>query len=104
MAHSEHAAEEHGLSPREYIYIGIALTIITFVELGASLWVDLGDALAPVLIVLSAVKFAAVVAFYMHLRFEHRLLVQVFVGSFVLAGAVLIALIALFWTDITLLG
>ena len=50
---------------------------------------------------MSAVKFVIVVAFYMHLRFEHRLLSQVFTGSFLLAGGVLIALLALFWTDIT---
>ena len=50
---------------------------------------------------LSAVKFVAVVAFYMHLRFENRLLIQVFAGSFALGGFVLLALITLFWTDIT---
>lgn len=101
-SHGDHGTqEEHGLQPMQYVWIGIALTIITIVELGASLWVDLGDLLIPVLLVLSAVKFAAVVAYFMHLRFEHRLLTQVFTGSFLLAGGVLIALIALFWTDIT---
>jgi len=101
-AHGNHGTqEEHGLQPMQYVWIGIALTIITIVELGASLWVDLGDLLIPVLLVLSAVKFVAVVAFFMHLRFEHRLLTQVFTGSFLLAGGVLIALLALFWTDIT---
>ncbi len=101
-AHGNHGTqEEHGLQPMQYVWIGIALTIITVVELGASLWVDLGDLLIPVLLVLSAVKFVAVVAFFMHLRFEHRLLTQVFTGSFLLAGGVLIALLALFWTDIT---
>ena len=101
-AHGNHGTqEEHGLQPLQYVWIGIALTIITVVELGASLWVDLGDLLIPVLLVLSAVKFVAVVAFFMHLRFEHRLLTQVFTGSFLLAGGVLIALLALFWTDIT---
>ena len=100
--HGDHGAqEEHGLQPMQYVWIGIALTIITIVELGASLWVDLGDLLIPVLLILSAVKFVAVVAFFMHLRFEHRLLTQVFTGSFLLAGGVLIALLALFWTDIT---
>ncbi|MXW23744.1 MAG: cytochrome C oxidase subunit IV family protein [Chloroflexi bacterium] len=100
--HEDHSVEEeHGLQPMQYVWIGVLLTIITIVELGASLWVDLGNALIPILIVLSAVKFYIVVAFYMHLRFEHRLLSQVFTGSFVLAAGVLIALIALFWTDIT---
>ena len=100
--HGDHGVEEeHGLQPMQYVWIGVLLTVITIVELGASLWVDLGNALIPVLIVLSAVKFYIVVAFYMHLRFEHRLLSQVFTGSFILAAGVLIALLALFWTDIT---
>lgn len=100
-SHASHAEEQHGLTPRQYILLGIALTIITIVELGASLWVDLGDLLIPVLIVLSAVKFVAVVAFFMHLYYEPQLLTRVFLGSFVLAGGVLIALLALFWTDVT---
>ena len=100
--HTEHEVEEqHGLQPMQYVWIGVALTIITAVELFASLGPDLGDALIPILVVLSAVKFVAVVAFYMHLRFENRLLVQVFAGSFALGGFVLLALITLFWTDIT---
>ena len=99
--HGQHVEEPHGLTPGQYVGIGIALTIITIVELGASLWVDLGDWLIPVLIVLSAVKFVAVVAFFMHLYFEPKLLTRVFTGSFLLASGVLIALLALFWTDIT---
>ena len=100
--HTEHEVEEqHGLQPMQYVWIGVALTIITIVELAASLGPDLGDALIPILVVLSAVKFVVVVAFYMHLRFEHRLLWQVFAGSFALGGFVLLALITLFWTDIT---
>ena len=100
--HSDHGAEEeHGLQPMQYVWIGVLLTAITVGELAASLWVDLGNALIPLLLILSAIKFVIVVAFYMHLKFEHRLLSQVFTGSFLLAGGVLIALIALFWTDIT---
>ena len=51
-SHAPHAGEQHGLTPRQYIGLGLALTVITIVELGASLWVDLGDLLIPVLIVL----------------------------------------------------
>jgi cytochrome c oxidase subunit 4 len=100
-SHAPHAQEHQGLTPRQYVGLGLALTVITIVELGASLWVDLGDLLIPVLVVLSAVKFIAVVAFFMHLYYEPQLLTRVFVGSFVLATGVLIALLALFWTDIT---
>ena len=48
---------------------------------------------------LSAVKFAVVIAYFMHLRFEDALLTRIFVVGFVLASAILISLLALFWTD-----
>jgi cytochrome c oxidase subunit IV len=110
MADAEHHAAEaveqhHGLEPRQYIVIGVVLTVITVVELIASLWDDgdaLGDALIPVLLILSAVKFAAVVAFFMHLRFDSPLFTRIFVGSLGLGAAVLLALISLFWNDLTL--
>jgi cytochrome c oxidase subunit 4 len=99
---AEHEVEEqHGLQPMQYVWIGVALTIITLVELAASLGPDLGYALIPILIVLSVVKFVVVVAYYMHLRFEHPLLWQAFAGSLALGVFVVIALITLFWTDIT---
>ncbi len=100
-AHAESADKQHGLTPKQYIGIGAALALVTAVELGASLWVDLGDALIPVLIILSGVKFVAVVAFFMHLYFEPPLLTRLFAGAFSLAAAVLICLLALFWTDVT---
>ena len=85
MSHEQHVEEQHGLEPMQYVWIGLALTIITFVELAFSLWIDIGGALIPVLIFLSAIKFAAVVAFFMHLYFEDQLLIRIFVGSFALA-------------------
>ena len=101
MSPEQHVEEEHGLKPMQYVWIGIALTIITFIELWASLWVDLGSALIPVLMFFSAIKFIVVVAFFMHLYYEPQILTRIFVGSFVLAGFVLIGLISLFWTDST---
>ncbi len=101
MSHEQHVEEQHGLEPMQYVWIGLALAIITFVELAFSLWIDIGDALIPVLIFLSAVKFVAVVAFFMHLYFEDKLLTRIFAGSFLLAGGVLITLISLFWNDVT---
>ena len=102
--HSE-AAESHGLEPWQYIQIGIVLAIITAVELLASysadLGVDLGNALIPVLIALSAIKFVGVVAFYMHLRYDSQLFTRLFAGSLALGTLVLLALITLFWNDIT---
>jgi cytochrome c oxidase subunit IV len=103
MAHAtEHAAlpeQQHGLTPRQYILIGLALTVITVIELGVS-YSGIGSLMIPILIVLSAVKFAVVVAYFMHLRFESGLMTRVFVGSFTLAALILIALLVIFWADL----
>ena len=102
MAHtSEHAApEQHGLNPRQYILIGLGLTVITLIELGVSYSPFPRALMISVLIILSAFKFAVVAAYFMHLRFESGLMTRVFVGSFVLATLILLALLSLFWGDL----
>ena len=52
--------------------------------------------LIPVLIVLSAIKFALVALFYMHLKWDGPLLSGIFGFSLVLATFVIVALLALF--------
>ncbi|MDA0352283.1 MAG: cytochrome C oxidase subunit IV [Chloroflexi bacterium] len=102
MASNAHAAEEsHGspLGPKQYIQITIGLGIITAVELAVS-YAGLATAVfVPILIILSGVKFAVVVALFMHLRFESRLFTQMFLFGLVLASAILISLLAVFWND-----
>ena len=100
MAHgSEHAPEQHGLQPRQYLLIGLILTVITVIELWIS-YSPLGGLILPLLLILSAVKFGMVVAYFMHLRFESGLMTRVFVGSLILATLVLFALVGLFWLDL----
>ena len=102
MTHAEQAdhgaVEQHGLTIRQYLIIGAVLTVITIVELGVS-YSDIGDLMVPILLALSAVKFAIVVGYFMHLRFDSPLFARMFVGSFFLALAVLVAFLALFWSD-----
>ena len=101
MAHStEHAApEQHGLRPSQYLLIGATLTVITALELWIS-YSPLGGLILPLLLILSAIKFAIVVAYFMHLRFEKGLMARIFVGSLILASLILFALIALYWLDL----
>ena len=103
MTHEADHTEQHGLQPMQYVQIGIVLTLITVGELGASLWVDLGDALLPVLAVLSTVKFIMVIMLFMHLRFDDKLFTRVFLVSLALGAAVLFGLFALFTSDATAL-
>jgi len=104
-AHSSLGAG-HGEHPptsiREYVLIGLGLTIITVVELWASYSEELlGGMLVPLLFVLSAFKFWVVAAMFMHLRFENALLTRLFSFGLILGTAMILALTALFWHDRT---
>ncbi len=86
------------IGPRQYVTIGVFLTIVTAVELWVS-YSGLGSLRIPVLLVLSAVKFGIVVAYFMHLRFDNQALTRFFIFGLALASALLIALISIFWND-----
>ena len=87
---------------KQYVGIAIFLFVVTIIEFVIILPVDFrgqGWTIAP-LAILSAIKFAAVIFFYMHLKFDNRLLTWVFLGGLALGFAVVLALVGLFtaWT------
>ena len=90
-AHIEH--EHAHPSDSKYVLIAIILAVITAAEV-ATYYVDLST--AALIIVLSPMmiaKFALVVAFFMHLKFDSRIFTRLFVAGLVLA--VLVYLVAL---------
>ncbi len=90
-----HAGGGHP-TPRTYVNIAIILSIITIVEV-AIVVIDVGALfLIPSLLALSAVKFAFVIGWFMHLKFDAQLYQALFLGGLFLAIAVLLALVALF--------
>lgn len=87
---------------KQYVGIAIFLFVVTIIEFVIILPGDFrgaGWTIAP-LAILSAIKFAAVIFFYMHLKFDTRLLTWVFLGGLALGFAVVLALVGLFtaWT------
>lgn len=83
---------------KQYGILAIFLGIITLVEFLIIVPEGLqGSAvvIAP-LVILSVIKFFCVVAFFMHLKFEHELLWQIFVAGLVLGLVVALALVLLF--------
>ena len=113
MAHDEHAAhEDAGISRfffgrvpegvhgglKQYGLLAIFLAIITLIEFLIIVPEGLqgsGVVIAP-LVILSVIKFFCVVAFFMHLKFEHPLLWQIFVAGLALGLVVALALVLLF--------
>ncbi|MQG10722.1 MAG: hypothetical protein FI716_04395, partial [SAR202 cluster bacterium] len=100
MAHeTEHTS--HHPSFNQYVLIAIILFAITIVEFlliwdRANIVDHLGPSKIPLLVFLSAIKFAIVIMFYMHLKFDNRLLGSIFVAGLVLAFIVGIAIISIF--------
>jgi cytochrome c oxidase subunit 4 len=79
-----------------YVLIGVILTVITAAEVAVFYIPALRPVLIPLLLVLSGTKFALVVMFFMHLKFDNPIFSGVFVAPLILASFVVVALIVLF--------
>jgi len=80
--------------PTEYVRVGVILAAITIVEV-AIYYVDMAQgALLGILLVLSAVKFALVVLWFMHLQFDSPLFSTLFTGGMMLVVALFIIVLA----------
>ena len=99
-AHTEHSHPSAGL----YFKVGLVLFILTALEVAlyeitfgehAGALGDLTHVFIPMLLSLSAAKFALVAMFYMHLKQDSRLFTGVFVFPLIIAAVVILALAAL---------
>src|SRR5438477_13099743 len=81
-----------------YKWVALILTVITVIEVWGYYIPALVSSriFVPALLVLSALKFAIVVLFYMHLKYDHRLFRALFTGPLVIAFITIISLLFLF--------
>lgn len=83
---------------KQYKWVALILTLITIVEV----WIYYIPSFVatklfvPSLLIMSAVKFAIVVLFYMHLKYDARLFRALFTGPLIIAVVTLISLLFLF--------
>jgi len=99
--HAEHAHPTAGL----YLKIGLVLFVLTALEVGAyELAYTHGDTpigaairpvVIPILLILSAIKFAMVAMYYMHLKQDGKMLSGLFVFPLILAAVIIVGLILL---------
>jgi cytochrome c oxidase subunit IV len=113
MAHDPapaHGSDAHlqtaGAHPGEHAHptwstywkVATVLTLITAVEV----WIYYvpkfvaSKLFLPTLLILSAAKFAIVVMFYMHLKYDHKLFRALFTGPLIIAMITIISLLFLF--------
>lgn len=82
-------------SNRTYIAIALVLGVITALEVMVFYVEALAPVLVPILLVLSGAKFALVVGFYMHLKYDAGPR-GLFFGPLAIATAIIVALMALY--------
>jgi cytochrome c oxidase subunit IV len=91
-AHAEHAHPDW----KFYTMIGLALAVLTAIEVAVIYIPALEPIEVPLVLGISLIKFVLVVLFFMHLRFDSPLFSWVFVAQLLLAALVVASLIILF--------
>jgi cytochrome c oxidase subunit 4 len=83
---------------RQYKWVALILTIVTVFEVWAYYIPSFvaSPAFVPILLIMSAAKFAIVVLYYMHLKYDHKLFRALFTGPLMIAMATLVSLLFLF--------
>ncbi len=97
----EHAHPGIGI----YIKIGVVLFALTFLEVaayevgynnaGSGFGALLHPVVVPVLMILSAIKFALVAMYYMHLKQDSKLFTGIFVFPLIIATIIIVSLMIL---------
>jgi cytochrome c oxidase subunit IV len=99
-------APEHGHPPVGiYVRIGLILFVLTALEVGlyeftygehaGAAGAAIQPFFVPLLLLLSAAKFALVAMFYMHLKQDHRLFSGVFIFPLIIATVLILGLVVL---------
>ncbi len=105
-AAATHAETEHAHpSASLYAKVGLILFVLTALEVGlyeitygehaGAASASIRPFFVPLLLLMSAAKFALVAMFYMHLKQDHRLFTGVFVFPLIIAAIIIVALIVL---------
>ena len=91
---------EHPAHPSDWVYVKVAviLAVLTGVEVFTYFEsvLDWGRVLMPVLIILMGVKFYLIATYFMHLKFDSRVLQFAFLTGIVLALGVYIVMLITF--------
>ncbi|PYN81438.1 MAG: cytochrome C oxidase subunit IV [Candidatus Rokuibacteriota bacterium] len=90
----EHRPGEHA-TVGTYVRVALVLTVVTAFEVGVIYVRQLALIIVPLLLAMSAAKFALVALFFMHLRYDSRVLTLLFVGPLIIASGLAVALITL---------
>jgi cytochrome c oxidase subunit IV len=83
--------------PRQYVMVAVVLAVLTAMEVALFYIESLNTAVAvAALLILMVIKFALVVLWFMHLRFDSPIYKRLFVAGLGLAAAVFLIVLVTF--------
>jgi cytochrome c oxidase subunit IV len=91
-----HPTEHAHPGAKEYLGIAVILTVITAIEVAVFYIPGLKPILVPALLSMSALKFAMVAMWYMHLKFDSKVFSYLFVVPMIVMALIVLALLKLF--------
>jgi cytochrome c oxidase subunit 4 len=94
-AHAGRRPDDHA-STGTYVKVAVILSVVTALEFAVLYIRALTPIIVPLLLVMSAAKFALVVLYFMHLRYDTRVLTALFLGPLLIATGLAIALMTLY--------
>ena len=97
--HDEEYELSHHPQPRQYVFIGIVLAIVTAMEVGIY-YLDMPSGLLVAsLMVFAVIKFVLVGSWFMHLKFDSRIFRMLFVTGIITALVIFTVMLVIFTTQ-----
>lgn len=96
QGHAAEGGEGEHASNRTYLGVAGILAVLTALEVMVFYVEALAPVLVPILVVMMIGKFALVVMYFMHLRYDPGILTGLFTGALTVATAIIIAMMALY--------
>ena len=94
--HDEEYELSHHPQPRQYVFIGVVLAIVTAIEV-AIYYMDIpSGVLVSFLLVFALIKFILVGSWFMHLKFDSRVFRMLFITGIVTALLIFTVMLVIF--------
>lgn len=96
MPEREHAEDGGHATVGTYVLVAAVLAVLTAMEVMVFYVEALRPVLLPILMVLMVAKFALVVLFFMHLKYDAKVLSGILAWGLTVAVGIIVALLAIF--------
>jgi len=83
-----HQSDNHTVPYKSYLWILAILIVLTIISVGVT-YIELGNLTVFTAILLASVKSTLVLIYFMHLKFDNKLLQYLVAAIFILLGLVL---------------